>query len=247
MRIITGLNWIGTSTLSYLDEAGTSLLLLIKVLRGLFKRPFPFRLTTQQMEEIGVRSLPVVIITAIFTGAVLALQTYSGFKRFGAEGLVGTVVALSMTRELGPVLASIMVAGRVGSSMAAELGTMRVTEQIDALITMATDPIHYLVVPRFVAAFFMLPFLVVFADLLGMIGGYFVYINRTLQYLEFSDVSVGIIKAGVFGMIIALIGCQMGFYTEGGAEGVGRATTKAVVGASILILISNYFLTALLF
>ncbi len=258
MRIITGLNWIGTSTLSYLDEAGTSLLLLIKVLRGLFKRPFPIRLTTQQMEEIGVRSLPVVIITAIFTGAVLALQTYSGFKRFGAEGLVGTVVALSMTRELGPVLASIMVAGRVGSSMAAELGTMRVTEQIDALITMATDPIHYLVVPRFVAAFFMLPFLVVFADLLGIIGGYFVavnvlgtsstiYINRTLQYLEFSDVSVGIIKAAVFGMIIALIGCQMGFYTEGGAEGVGRATTKAVVGASILILISNYFLTALLF
>jgi phospholipid/cholesterol/gamma-HCH transport system permease protein len=142
--------------------------------------------------------------------------------------------------------------------MAAEIGTMRVTEQIDALITMATDPIHYLVVPRFVAAFIMLPFLVVFADLLGIIGGYFVavnvlgtsstiYINRTLQYLEFSDVSVGIVKAAVFGMIIALIGCQMGFYTEGGAEGVGRATTKAVVGASILILISNYFLTALLF
>lgn len=258
MRIISGLNWVGNTTLSYLDEAGTTLLLFSKVLRALFKRPFPIRLTTQQMEQIGVRSLPVVVITAIFTGAVLALQTYSGFKRFGAEGLVGTVVALSMTRELGPVLASIMVAGRVGSSMAAELGTMRVTEQIDALITMATDPIHYLVVPRFVAAFFMLPFLVIFADLLGILGGYFVavnilgtsssiYINRTLQYLEFSDVSVGIMKAAVFGIIIAIIGCQMGFYTEGGAEGVGRATTKAVVGASILILISNYFLTALLF
>ncbi len=258
MRLISSLNWIGTGTLSYLDEAGTSLLLLIKVLRALFKRPFPIRLTLEQMEEVGVRSLPVVIITAIFTGAVLALQTYSGFKRFGAEGLVGTVVALSMTRELGPVLASIMVAGRVGSSMAAELGTMRVTEQIDALITMATDPVQYLVVPRFVAAFIMLPFLVVFADLLGIIGGYIVavkvlgtsstiYISRTLQYLEFSDVSVGIVKAAVFGMIIALIGCQMGFYTEGGAEGVGRATTKAVVGASILILISNYFLTAFLF
>jgi phospholipid/cholesterol/gamma-HCH transport system permease protein len=228
------------------------------VLRGLFRRPFPMKLTLQQMEEVGVRSLPVVLITAIFTGAVLALQTYSGFKRFGAEGLVGTVVALSMTRELGPVLASIMVAGRVGSAMAAELGTMRVTEQIDALITLATDPVRYLVVPRFVAGMIMLPFLVVFADIIGIIGGYFVavnvlgtsstiYVNRTLQYLEFSDVTIGLIKAAVFGMIIALVGCQMGFYTEGGAEGVGRATTKAVVGASILILISNYFLTALLF
>jgi phospholipid/cholesterol/gamma-HCH transport system permease protein len=241
-----------------MDEAGTGLLMFIKVLRGLFHRPFPVKLTLEQMEEIGVRSVPVVLITAIFTGAVLALQTYSGFKRFGAEGLVGTVVALSITRELGPVLASIMVAGRVGSSMAAELGTMRVTEQIDALITMATDPVRYLVLPRFIASLLMLPILVVFADLIGIMGGYMVavnvlgtsstaYINRTLQYLEFSDVSVGLLKAAVFGMIIALVGCQMGFYTEGGAEGVGRATTRAVVGASILILISNYFLTALLF
>jgi phospholipid/cholesterol/gamma-HCH transport system permease protein len=210
------------------------------------------------MEEVGVRSLPVVLITAIFTGAVLALQTHSGFKRFGAEGLVGSVVSLSITRELGPVLASIMVAGRVGSSMAAELGTMRVTEQIDALITMATDPVRYLVLPRFIASLLMLPILVVFADLIGILGGYIVavnalgtssttYINRTLQYLEFADVSVGLIKAVVFGMIITIVGCQMGFYTEGGAEGVGRATTRAVVGASILILISNYVLTALLF
>ena len=256
--MISGLNWIGTGVLSYFDEAGEGLLLFIKILRGLFKRPFPLRLTMEQMEEVGVRSLPVVAITAIFTGAVLALQTYSGFKRFGAEGMVGTVVALSMTRELGPVLASIMVAGRVGSSMAAELGTMKVTEQIDALISMATDPVHYLVLPRFIAAFIMLPFLVVFADLLGIIGGYIVavnilgassttYINRTLQYLEFADVSVGIVKAAVFGMIIALVGCHMGFDTEGGAEGVGRATTRAVVAASIIILIFNYFLTALLF
>jgi phospholipid/cholesterol/gamma-HCH transport system permease protein len=258
MRIVAALDWVGARTLSYMDEAGTGLLMFIKVLRSLFHRPFPLKLTLEQMEEVGVRSLPVVLITAIFTGAVLALQTYSGFKRFGAEGLVGTVVALSMTRELGPVLASIMVAGRVGSAMAAELGTMRVTEQIDALITMATDPVRYLVLPRVIAGFIMLPILVVFADLIGIMGGYFVavkvlgtsstiYVNRTLQYLEFSDVSVGLIKAAVFGVIIALVGCQMGFYTEGGAEGVGRATTKAVVGASILILISNYFLTALLF
>ena len=252
------IEWMGRRTLVYLEETGQGVILLTKVLRGILKRPFPIRLTIQQMEEVGFRSLPVVLITAVFTGAVLALQTYSGFKRFGAEGLVGTVVALSITRELGPVLASIMVAGRVGSAMAAELGTMKVTEQIDALITLATDPVRYLVVPRFVASVIMLPFLVIFADLIGILGGYFVavtvlgtsgtiYINRTLQYLEFNDITVGILKAAVFGMIIAIVGCHMGFYTSGGAEGVGRATTRAVVGASILILISNYFLTALLF
>ncbi|UCF32191.1 MAG: ABC transporter permease [bacterium] len=258
MNPVQVLEWIGRRSLVYLQESGQGTILFTRVIRSIFKGPFPVRLTTQQMEEIGFRSLPVVLITAIFTGAVLALQTYSGFKRFGAEGLVGTVVALSMTRELGPVLASIMVAGRVGSAMAAELGTMRVTEQIDALITLATDPVHYLVVPRFVASLVMLPFLVIFADIIGIIGGYVVavtilgasstsYINRTLQYLEFSDITIGLLKAAVFGMIIALVGCHMGFYTTGGAEGVGKATTRAVVGASILILISNYFLTALLF
>jgi phospholipid/cholesterol/gamma-HCH transport system permease protein len=249
---------MGGTALKYLEEAGQGAIMFYRVLRGIFHRPFQWRLTIAQMEEVGVQSLPVVAITAIFTGAVLALQTYSGFKRFGAEGLVGTVVALSMTRELGPVLASIMVSGRVGSAMAAELGTMRVTEQIDALVTLATDPVRYLVVPRFIAGMFMMPVLVIFADVIGIIGGYIVavtvlgtssttYINRTLQYLEFSDVTAGLIKAAVFGMIIALTGCFMGFYTEGGAEGVGRATTRAVVYSSILILISNYFLTALMF
>jgi len=258
MSPVQFINWLGSRMLAYLEEIGQGLILTIKVFKGIFHRPFPMRLTIEQMEEVGVQSMPVVLVTAIFTGAVLALQTYSGFKRFGAEGLVGTVVALSMTRELGPVLASIMVAGRVGSAMAAELGTMRVTEQIDALVTLATDPVRYLVVPRFLAGLIMLPFLVIFADIVGIFGGYIVavsvlgtssttYINRTLKYLEFSDVAVGLVKAGVFGMIIALVGCYMGFYTEGGAEGVGRATTRAVVGASILILISNYFLTALLF
>jgi len=255
---VTILEWLGSRSLSFLEESGRMLILLGKTLRGIFKRPFPLRLTIQQMEEVGVRSMPVVMITAIFTGAVLALQTFSGFKRFGAEGLVGTVVALSMTRELGPVLASIMVAGRVGSAMAAELGTMRVTEQIDALVTLATDPVNYLVVPRFVASLIMLPFLVVFADLIGIFGGYTVavtalgtsssiYVNRTLQYLEFADITVGLFKSAVFGMIIALVGCYMGFFTSGGAEGVGKATTRAVVVASILILISNYFLTAFFF
>lgn len=258
MNPVAVLEWFGVRSLSFLEESGRMLILLMRVLRGLFKRPFPLKLTVQQMEEVGVRSLPVVLITAIFTGAVLALQTFSGFKRFGAEGLVGTVVALSMTRELGPVLASIMVAGRVGSAMAAELGTMKVTEQIDALVTLATDPVHYLVVPRFIASLIMMPFLVVFADLIGIFGGYTVavtalgmsssiYINRTLQFLEFPDIMVGIFKSAIFGMIIALVGCHMGFFTSGGAEGVGRATTRAVVVASILILISNYFLTAIFF
>ena len=258
MNPVAILEWVGVRSLSFLEESGRMLILLMRVFKGLFKRPFPLKLTIQQMEEVGVRSLPVVLITAVFTGAVLALQTFSGFKRFGAEGLVGTVVALSMTRELGPVLASIMVAGRVGSAMAAELGTMKVTEQIDALETLATDPVHYLVVPRFVASLIMMPFLVVFADLVGIFGGYSVavtalgtsssiYINRTLQFLEYPDIMVGLFKSVVFGMIIALVGCHMGFFTSGGAEGVGKATTRAVVVASILILISNYLLTAIFF
>ena len=258
MNLTAPFHWIGQTSLGYLEEAGQGIILFARTIRNLFRRPFPVKLTIQQMEEVGVMSMPVIIITAIFTGAVLALQTYTGFKRFGAEGLVGTVVALSMTRELGPVLASIMVAGRVGSAMAAELGTMRVTEQIDALVTLATDPVHYLVVPRFIASTIMVPFLVIFADIIGITGGYIVavtilgtssstYINRTYQYLEFSDITAGLIKAAVFGMVIALVGCHMGFYTKGGAEGVGRATTRAVVGASILILICNYFLTAMLF
>jgi phospholipid/cholesterol/gamma-HCH transport system permease protein len=205
------------------------------------------------MEEVGVRSIPVVVITAAFTGMVLALQSFTGFKRFNAETLVGTVVALSVTRELGPVLTGLMVSGRVGSAMAAELGTMRVTvtEQIDALYTLATNP-------RFLASVIMLPILVIFADIIGIMGGYFVsvrilgtnptiYVRRTWDYLELNDIYSGLLKACVFGMIMATISCYQGFYTEGGAEGVGKATTKAVVLSCLLILISNYFITALLF
>jgi phospholipid/cholesterol/gamma-HCH transport system permease protein len=172
--------------------------------------------------------------------------------------MVGTVVALSMTRELGPVLTGLMVAGRVGSAMAAELGTMRVTEQIDALYTLATNPIKYLIVPRFLAAMIMLPILAIFADVIGMLGGYLVsvqilgtnptlYIRRTWDYLEFNDLCSGLLKAVCFGMIVATISCYQGFSTQGGAEGVGRATTKAVVISSLTILISNYFITVILF
>ena len=210
------------------------------------------------MEEVGIKSIPVVLITGAFTGAVLALQSYTGFKRFNAETFVGTVVALSITRELGPVLTGLMVSGRVGSSMAAELGTMQVTEQIDALYTLAVNPIKYLIVPRLLAALIMMPVLVIFADLIGILGGYFVsvkvlhsnpyiYMERTWDYLELNDIYSGLFKAGVFGIIIATISCYQGFFTEGGAEGVGRATTKAVVLSCLLILIFNYIITALLF
>jgi phospholipid/cholesterol/gamma-HCH transport system permease protein len=210
------------------------------------------------MEEVGIRSFPVVTITSAFTGMVLALQSFTGFKRFDAETMVGTVVALSMTRELGPVLTGLMVSGRVGSAMAAELGTMRVTEQIDALFTLGTNPIQYLIVPRFLATTLMLPVLVIFSDVIGIVGGYLVsvqilgtnptlYFRRTWDFLELSDLYSGLLKAIFFGMIIATISCYQGFSTEGGAEGVGRATTRAVVIASLMILISNYFITAVLF
>jgi phospholipid/cholesterol/gamma-HCH transport system permease protein len=220
--------------------------------------PFYPRQILRQMLDIGYFSLPVVGLTAIFTGMVLALQSYTGFSRFEAESAIATIVVLSMTRELGPVLAGLMVAGRVGAAMAAELGTMRVTEQIDALTTLSTDPVRYLVFPRVFAGFLMLPFLVLVADVIGVMGGFIVgvyklgfgpieYINRTFEFLETQDVVSGLVKAAVFGFIVALMGCYQGYNSKGGAQGVGAATTRAVVSASILILTANYFVTELFF
>jgi len=252
------LQLIGTLTLSFVEESGKVMILLWKTLLLIFRRPFNLNNIFKQMEEVGINSLPVVLITGTFTGAVLALQTYIGFKRFHAEAFVGTVVALSMTRELGPVLTGLMVSGRVGSAMAAELGTMQVTEQIDALYTLAVNPIKYLIVPRLLAALMMMPVLVVFSDLIGIIGGYIVsvkilgsnshiYMERTWNYLQCNDLYSGLLKASIFGIIIATISCYQGFHTQGGAEGVGKATTKAVVLSCLLILIGNYVITALLF
>lgn len=249
---------IGRTIIRFSESLGHIIILFYHLLRQLLHPPFELRNSFKQMLEIGVKSLPVVLITAVFTGMVFALQTYTGFKRFGAEALVGTVVALSMTRELGPVLTGLIVAGRAGAAMAAELGTMRVTEQIDALETLATNPIKYLIVPRFIAGVFMLPALSTIADITGIIGGYFitvgifetssiVYWKRTWDYLEVSDIYNGLIKACFFGASISLISCYKGFYTSGGAEGVGRATTGAVVLSSMTILISDYFLSAWLF
>jgi len=253
-----GLEWLGRLTLKALNEVGQLSLMVLTLGRTFLARPWDFGLHFKQMEEVGTKSIPVVLITGVSTGMVLALQSYNGFQRFRAESLVGTVVALSMTRELGPVLTGLMVAGRAGAAMAAELGTMRVTEQIDALASMGVNPVRYLVFPRFIAGLVMLPILTVLADWIGILGGYLVavglldvnptvYIRRTLDYLEVSDVYGGLLKAVVFGGIIALISCHRGFTAGGGAEGVGRATTGAVVVSCMLILISDYFLTALLY
>jgi len=210
------------------------------------------------MEVVGVNSTFVVLLTGLFTGMVLALQSYNGFARFGAESLVGTVVALSVLRELGPVLAGLMVTARAGSLMAAELGTMRVTEQIDAMYTMAVNPTHYLLVPRVVAAIVTLPMLVVLSDFIGILGGYLVavkllginstlYINKTIQFVSFSDMANGLIKSAVFGLVLSVVSCSFGMRARGGAAGVGRATTQAVVYSSVLILVADYILTSLLF
>lgn len=250
--------FIGIHVRPFLEDVGRIILLLINILRWLLRPPLDLRNIIKQFLEVGVRSTPVVLITAVFTGMVLALQSYTGFRRFGAEALMGTVVALSMTRELGPVLTGLIVTGRAGAAMAAELGTMKVTEQIDALYTMATNPVKYLIVPRFLAGVFMLPALTVLADMIGIIGGYFVgvvvldtnptvYMRRTVDYLELSDIYYGLIKSSFFGMAISLISCYKGFYAEGGAEGVGKATTGAVVISSMTILISDYFLSAWLY
>jgi phospholipid/cholesterol/gamma-HCH transport system permease protein len=249
---------IGKTLIQFTGEVGRVLSLLYNTLRHALNPPYDIRNIFKQMVEVGVMSVPVVLITAIFTGMVLALQTYTGFKRFGAESLVGSVVALSLTREMGPVLTGLIVAGRAGAAIAAELGTMRVTEQIDALETLATNPIKYLVVPRFIAGLVMLPALTVIADIVGILGGFLItvghfgassteYWRRTWDFLEHDDIYNGLIKACFFGAAIALICCYKGFYTKGGAEGVGKGTTGAVVVSFMTILISDYFLSAWLF
>ena len=223
-----------------------------------FRRPYDIRELMRQMVRVGFNSIPVVLLTTLFTGGVMALQTFTVLRRINAESFVGSGVALSMVRELAAVLTGLIVAGRAGSAMGAELGTMRVTEQIDALEVMATDPVHYLVVPRVWATTIMLPLLVVMGNAVGILGGYMIavvlmdanpitYVDRSFQYMDLNDLFSGLIKAGVFGFLLAAIGCQQGYYTSGGAEGVGRSTTAAVVVASIAILISDFFMTRLLF
>lgn len=249
---------IGRAVLGLCRGAGELALFGLEGVSHLVRPPFYFRRFIQALIEISYYSLPVVSLTAVFTGMVLALQSYTGFARFSAQGAVANLVVLSVTRELGPVLAGLMVAGRVGAAMAAELGTMRVTDQIDALSTLSTNPMKYLVAPRLLAGTIALPLLVVVADILGVLGGFIVstlklgfnvgaYLTATMDFLQTQDVVSGLAKAAVFGFIISLMGCYQGYHSRGGAQGVGAATTMAVVTASILILAFDYVLTELFF
>lgn len=249
---------IGAAILGFLGTAGKLTLFALNGVRHCITPPIYPRLILRQMIDIGYYSLPVVGLTTLFAGMVLALQSYTGFARFSAEGAIPNVVVLSITRELGPVLAGLMIAGRIGAAMAAELGTMRVTEQIDALETLSTNSYKYLIAPRLIAGIAMLPLLVLVGDVIGVFGGYIVsiyklgfnegaYLRNTWEFLEAMDVISGLVKAAVFGFLVALMGCYHGYNSKGGAQGVGAATTNAVVSASILILIANYMITELFF
>lgn len=249
---------IGRVFLAFLGTTGRLTMFAITSVTHCFLPPYYPRILIRQMIEIGYFSLPVVGLTAIFAGMVLALQSYTGFARFSAEGAIANVVVLSVTRELAPVLGGLMIAGRVGASMAAEIGTMRVTEQIDALTTLSTNAIKYLVVPRIIAGVIMLPFLIFVADIIGVFGGFLVavyklgfnpsiYLQNTWDFLEPLDIISGLVKASVFGFLVSLMGCYHGYYSKGGAQGVGAATTNSVVSASIMILCFNYMLTVAFF
>lgn len=249
---------VGHSILRMLQSIGALSLFAANAIRHVFTPPWYPSLLIRQFIDIGYYSLPVVGMTAIFTGMVLALQSYTGFTRFNAESAIAGVVALSVTRELAPVLAGLMVAGRIGASISAEIGTMRVTEQIDALTTLSVNPVKYLIVPRIIAGTIMLPILVLIADIIGIYGGYVVsiytlgfseggYLQQTWDILQPTDVISGLVKASVFGFIVTMMGCYHGFNSGRGAQGVGAATTYAVVSASILILIFNFLLTKVFF
>jgi phospholipid/cholesterol/gamma-HCH transport system permease protein len=244
--------------LEFITHLGGMVQLFASSLVVLLTHPPKWREITRQMFNFGIQSAPVVLLTGAATGAILALQTWFQFRQMGMGNAIGPVVSLSMTNELGPLLTGLMVAGRMGAAMAAELGTMRVTEQIDALRSLATDPVRYLVVPRLIAGIVMIPLLTALAIAVGIAGGYVIavdfkdvnaafYKHYTNLYTEPSDVWVGIIKSAVFAMIIVIVACYKGFNASGGAEGVGKATTGTVVVASVTILISDFFLTNILF
>lgn len=251
------LEGIGRQVILGLESSGRIVLLFTQTLYYLRKKP-KMRHILQQMVHLGVDSLPIVLLTILFTGMVITLQTANEFIKYGAQSSVGGIVAIAMFRELGPVLTGVVVAGRVGAAIAAEIGSMKVTEQIDALRVMAVDPIHYLVVPRFLACVFMVPILVIFADVIGTLGGYlvadlhagigsFTYFNSIKIFAVVHDLVGGLVKAMFFGGIIAIIGCYKGLMAAQGAEGVGRATTASVVSSIIIIFVSNYFLSMILY
>jgi len=258
MGILAPIASLGRTVIGLLAATGRVSMFAAAAVSHIFRPPFYIKEFWQSLLFIGYFSLPVVGLTALFTGGALALQIYAGGSRFNAEAVVPSIVAIGMVRELGPVLGGLMVAGRVAASIAAEIGTMKVTEQIDALVTLSTNPVKYLTVPRVLAATLAMPVLVGIGDVIGIMGGFLVgvsrldfnaatYLNNTIDFLESWDIVSGLIKASVFGFIVAVMGCYHGTNSGRGAQGVGRATTNAVVSASILILASNYVLTELFF
>lgn len=255
--LTTFLDHLGSRVLKFLNQAGDFSVLSGRTFAAIFRRPFDGANLMRQFLAVGVNSIPVVMLTSLAVSMVFAVQLAYGFRQFQAEGLAAQVEGLAIVRELAPVITGLMMAGRVGSAMAAELGTMQVTEQIDALECLATDPIHYLFVPRLLASMIMLPLLTGLAIWIGFWGGYsllvgvngqsaFVYSSEFYKLLAFRDVRIALTKAFVFGLIIALVGCWRGYRTHGGAEGVGNAPTSSVVTSSLWILISDFFLTKLL-
>lgn len=248
----------GKRLLAFFDYIGVVSVLFYQTILWMFTSRPRKNLILDQMSKIGVSSMPIVFLTSMFTGIVLALQSAYQMQKISAQLYIASLVALSMTRELGPVLTALVVAGRVGASITAELGTMKVTEQIDALQTLAANPIQYLVVPRFLATIIMLPILTIYADFIGMFGGYLVgvsklgishsiYVRMTYEPLMFKDIFSGLFKSFIFGIIISIVGCYEGFRTEGGAEGVGRSTTLSVVISFILIIAADCLFTAIFY
>ncbi len=261
MRFLTiSLQFLGRAAIAFLGQIGRLSLFTAAATYWAFRPPWYGRQFLRQVLDIGYFSLPVVGLTTLFSGMVIALQSYTGTARFAAEGesSVATVVVLIVTRELAPVLAGLMVAGRIGAAMAAEIGTMRVTDQIDALDTLSTRPMQYLIAPRVIAATLCLPFLVLVGNVIGIFGGYIIavyqlgfnpvrYLDATFENLEAFDVILGLIKAAAFGFILSIMGCFFGYYSGRGAKGVGRATTNAVVYGAIFILVADFFITGLVF
>lgn len=258
MPFKTTAEFVGSRILDLAETLGQVALLFKRTLYWFTHSPLDHRNTFGQMQEIGVRSFPVTALTSLFTGMVLALQSGYSFRNiFNEPVYVGTVVGFSMVKELGPVMTALVVAGRVGAAIAAELGTMNVTEQIDALYTLGTNPIKYLAVPRFIACMIMIPLLTVFSIFVGVWGGFFVSIYRLripstvywddiFNTMDVGDFMHGFIKSFFFAAIIVIVSCYKGFRTSGGAEGVGRSTTSAVVVSMVLILVADYFLSAIL-
>jgi phospholipid/cholesterol/gamma-HCH transport system permease protein len=249
---------LGANFLEILNRIGERLVFIGLAMGNLFFKPIYFNNLKKNFIEIAFFSLPVVAITAFFTGMVLALQTYIGFSRFSAQGAVANVVVIAITRELAPVLTALMVAGRIAGAIAAEIGTMKVSEQLDALYTMGVNPIKYLITPKIIAGILSLPLLVIVADILGVFGGFVVsvlkldfnatmYLTNTMDFITLMDITTGIIKGAVFGLIITSIGCFYGYFSSGGAKGVGVATTNAVVISCMLIFLFDYLLTSLFF